>query len=134
MWQLLEKKEVRVWKRAMRPVAGLTLCGKRIVQHCDTDRDTRISQTEWTHCLGVAMGELQPTSRDSIPALYHPSINRLYLFRGEKWQHNDPVAAVAAGRAEARAQSSQHLAQGGLTAWFKCEELPSLLVIPQTLV
>ena len=40
----------------MRPVPGLTLCGKRINQHCDTDKDMRISQTEWTICLGVAKG------------------------------------------------------------------------------
>jgi len=53
----LEKREVKRWKKAMRPVPGLTLCGKRINQHCDTDKDTRISQTEWTICLGVAKEE-----------------------------------------------------------------------------
>ena len=128
--QLLEKKEVRVWKRAMRPVAGLTLCGKRIVQHCDTDRDTRISQTEWTHCLGVAMGELELEP----PAKFLLFTESLF-FRGERRQHDDTVAAAAAGGTEARAQPSQHLAQGGLTdSLVKCEELPSLLVIPQTLV
>ena len=45
------------WKKSMKTVPGLTLCGKRINQHCDTDKDTRISQTEWTICLGVAKGK-----------------------------------------------------------------------------
>jgi len=53
----LEKREVRRWKKSMKNVPGLTLCGKRINQHCDTDKDTRISQTEWTICLGVAREE-----------------------------------------------------------------------------
>lgn len=40
----------------MRKVSGLTLCGKRILQYCDTNRDNRLSQAEWTKCLDVAMG------------------------------------------------------------------------------
>ena len=52
----MEKREVKRWKKAMKTVPGLTLCGKRINQHCDADKDTRISQTEWTICLGVAKG------------------------------------------------------------------------------
>ena len=48
---------MKVWKRAMRPVKGLTLCGKRINQYCDQDRDKRVSITEWTVCLDVASGK-----------------------------------------------------------------------------
>ena len=54
--QILEKKEVKRWKKAMRKVTGLTLCGKRIQQYCDTNKDNRLSQSEWTKCLDVAMG------------------------------------------------------------------------------
>ena len=49
---------MKVWKRAMKPVKGLTLCGKRISQYCDQDRDKRVSITEWTVCLDVATGNL----------------------------------------------------------------------------
>ena len=48
---------MKVWKRAMKPVKGLTLCGKRINQYCDQDRDKRVSITEWTVCLDVASGK-----------------------------------------------------------------------------
>ena len=56
--QVLEKKEVKRWKKSLREVSGLTLCGKRIQQYCDTNKDKRLSQTEWTKCLDVAMGEI----------------------------------------------------------------------------
>ena len=42
----------------MRQVSGLTLCGKRINQYCDTNKDKRISISEWTLCLDVAVGKL----------------------------------------------------------------------------
>ena len=48
---------MKVWKRAMKPVQGLTLCGKRINQYCDQDRDKKVSITEWTVCLDVASGK-----------------------------------------------------------------------------
>ena len=32
---ILERRELRRWRRAMKGEAGLTLCGKRISQHCD---------------------------------------------------------------------------------------------------
>ena len=32
---ILERRELRRWKRAMKEEPGLTLCGKRISQHCD---------------------------------------------------------------------------------------------------
>ena len=57
--QVLEKKEVKRWKKALREVSGLTLCGKRIQQYCDTNKDKRLSQTEWTKCLDVAMGKIK---------------------------------------------------------------------------
>ena len=47
---------MKVWKKAMRKVSGLTLCGKRIQQYCDINKDNSISQSEWTKCLDVAMG------------------------------------------------------------------------------
>ena len=42
----------------MKPVQGLTLCGKRINQYCDQDRDKRVSIAEWTMCLDVASGTI----------------------------------------------------------------------------
>ena len=33
--QILERREVRRWKKALKAEPGLMLCGKRIVQHCD---------------------------------------------------------------------------------------------------
>ena len=59
--QVLEKKEVKRWKKSLREVSGLTLCGKRIQQYCDTNKDKRLSQSEWTKCLDVAMGKIKPT-------------------------------------------------------------------------
>ena len=56
---VLEKKEIKKWKRSMRTVSGLRLCGKRINQYCDTNQDKRISISEWTNCLDVADGEIQ---------------------------------------------------------------------------
>ena len=53
---VLEKREMKKWKKAMRPVPGLTLCGKRISQYCDTNKDKRVSIAEWTSCLDVAEG------------------------------------------------------------------------------
>ena len=38
-------------------MSGLKLCGKRINQHCDTNKDKRISISEWTLCLDVAVGK-----------------------------------------------------------------------------
>ena len=96
--QILERREVRRWKKALKAEPGLMLCGKRILQHCDrlaillllnvfpiacyatylsfwddtvsffmprsaniisssSNKDTSISQTEWTSCLGVAKGD-----------------------------------------------------------------------------
>jgi len=63
----LEKREVKRWKKSMKNVPGLTLCGKRINQHCDADRDTRISQTEWTICLGVAKVHLEDEGFSPTP-------------------------------------------------------------------
>lgn len=51
---ILERREVRRWKKALKAEPGLMLCGKRILQHCDSNKDTSISQTEWTSCLGVS--------------------------------------------------------------------------------
>jgi len=53
---ILERRELRRWKKAMKTEPGLTLCGKRISQHCDSNGDSSISQGEWTACLGVAPG------------------------------------------------------------------------------
>ena len=33
--QILERREVRRWKKALKAEPGLMLCGKRILQHCD---------------------------------------------------------------------------------------------------
>ena len=33
--QILERREVRRWKKALKVEPGLMLCGKRILQHCD---------------------------------------------------------------------------------------------------
>ena len=67
--QILERRELKRWKKAMKSEPGLTLCGKRISQHCDrcpppphqsnlpsSNGDSSISQGEWTACLGVAPG------------------------------------------------------------------------------
>ena len=59
--QVLEKRELKTWKRAMRKVSSLKLCGKRISQYCDTNKDKRISIAEWTGCLGVAKDESEAT-------------------------------------------------------------------------
>ena len=53
---------MKVWKRAMKPVKGLTLCAKRINQYCDQDRDRKVSIAEWTVCLDVASGKCSPKS------------------------------------------------------------------------
>lgn len=52
---ILEKKEMKPWKKILRKEPGLSLCSKRIVQHCDSNRDKKISMQEWAVCLGVSM-------------------------------------------------------------------------------
>jgi len=52
---IIEKKEIKPWKKVLRKVPELGLCSKRIVQHCDSNRDKKISMQEWALCLGVAM-------------------------------------------------------------------------------
>ena len=54
----------------MRQVSGLTLCGKRINQYCDTNKDKRISISEWTLCLDVAVGKLK-----QVKDFYYISLN-----------------------------------------------------------
>ena len=66
---------MKTWKRAMRKVSSLKLCGKRISQYCDTNQDKRISIAEWTGCLGVAQDESEATiirhsARGHRPNLY----------------------------------------------------------------
>ena len=68
--QVLEKKEVKRWKKALREVSGLTLCGKRIQQYCDTNKDKRLSQKEWTKCLDVAMGMISQTINIYMYCIY----------------------------------------------------------------
>jgi len=78
----LEKREVRRWKKSMKTVTGLTLCGKRINQHCDEDQDTRISQTEWAICLGVAKDEnegFSPTPRRPVGKRRGPNPLKTWL-------------------------------------------------------
>ena len=57
---------MKVWKRAMKPVKGLTLCAKRINQYCDQDRDRKVSIAEWTVCLDVASGKFSPIQLKSF--------------------------------------------------------------------
>jgi len=49
----LERKETQKWRREIKDIRKLRLCGKRIHQHCDLDHDNRISTNEWNICLSV---------------------------------------------------------------------------------
>lgn len=49
----LERRETQKWRREIKEIRKLRLCGKRIHQHCDLDHDNRISKNEWNICLNV---------------------------------------------------------------------------------
>ena len=74
--QVLEKKEVKRWKKSLREVSGLTLCGKRIQQYCDTNKDKRISIAEWTECLGVAQDESEASIIRHSARGHRPNLNQ----------------------------------------------------------
>ena len=107
--QILEKKEVKRWKKSLREVSGLTLCGKRIQQYCDTNKDKRLSQKEWTKCLDVAMGMILPTINIYV-CIYQ--VTKTFLISRRLWSRDsDPLYHQTFHRTETRTKSIEDLAK-----------------------
>ena len=76
----MERKETRKWRREIKEIRQLRLCGKRIHQHCDMNHDNRISSHEWNICLGVKKGK----KKGEITFEIYEQLFNLYIFSEER--------------------------------------------------
>ena len=51
--RLLRRKEIRVVKRLIKKIVRPKPCAMTFDLYCDLDRDTKVTVTEWTLCLGI---------------------------------------------------------------------------------
>lgn len=54
--KMLERAEWKAFKKQVETVKKLKKCGKKLPRYCDSNKDMRISMTEWLDCLNIQQG------------------------------------------------------------------------------
>lgn len=55
--KMLERSEWKMFKKQIEKVKKLKKCGKKLPRYCDSNKDMRISMTEWLDCLNIQQGK-----------------------------------------------------------------------------
>lgn len=68
----MERKEWKSFRKEMSTESKLQQCGKKLLRHCDVNRDNRIGFTEWLNCLNVnrIQTQTQPTGNHIVCCIH----------------------------------------------------------------